>query len=63
MCVTVGEINCFAYHDCKVVRFITNVFPPTMLALVPVRQSSGLLIEKHVPPLLPAYNKFIGAVD
>ena len=63
VCITVGEINCFAYHDRKVVRFITNVFPPTMPALVPVRQSSGLLIEKHVPPLLPAYNKYMGAVD
>ena len=59
MCITVGKINCFAYHNCKVVRFTMNVFPPTRPALVPVRQSSGQLIEKHVPPLLPA----MGVVD
>ena len=63
VCITVGEINCFAYHDRKVVRFITNVVKPTMHTLVPVRQSSGLLIEKHVPSLLSAYNKFMGTVD
>ena len=65
LCVPVaqGKINCYAYHDRNMVRFITNVFPAHMASQVPVRQSSGVLVAKHVPPLLPAYNKFMGAVD
>ena len=58
------HINFYAYHDRKMVRFITNVFPPAMRSSVRLRQaSSGLLVKKHVPPLLPAYNKYMGAVD
>ena len=65
LCIPVagGKVNCYAYHDRKLVRFITNVFPASMACMVPVRQSSGVLVCKHVPPLLPAYNKFMGAVD
>ena len=64
VCIPVeqGKVNCYAYHDRKLVRFITNVFPASMEA-VPIRQSSGAIVSKHVPPLLPAYNKFMGAVD
>ena len=43
-CVTVGtgesQLNCFAYHDRKIVRFITNAFPPSMPAMVAIRQLS-----------------------
>ena len=58
-----GDVNYYAYNDRSLVRFITNVFPASMESRVPVRQSSGALVSKHVPPLLPAYNKFMGAVD
>ena len=58
-----GKVNFYAYNDRKLVRFITNVFPASMPCRVPVRQSSGVLVSKHVPPLLPAYNKYMGAVD
>ena len=58
-----GEVNFYAYSDRNLVRFITNVFPASMPDRVPVRQSSGVLLSKHVPPLLPAYNKYMGAVD
>ena len=43
----------FAYHDHKLVSFITNVFLASMDAKVVVLQSDGT-------PLLPAYNKYIG---
>ena len=66
-CVTVGtgelELNCFAYNDRKLVRFITNAFPPSMTAKGPVREPSGNLVKREIPPLVPAYNKFMGAVD
>lgn len=66
-CVTIGsgesEVNCFAYHDHKKVRFLTNAFPPSMTTKGAVRQPSGLLIKREIPPLVPAYNKYMGGVD
>ena len=66
-CVTVGrgesEVNCFAYHDRKMVRFMTNAFPPSMATKGAVRGASGLLFKREIPPLVPAYNKFMGGVD
>ena len=58
-----SKLYCFAYHDREVVRFVTNAFPPTMSASGAVRESSGLLVKRDIPPLVPAYNKFMGAVD
>ena len=66
-CVTVGsgvsQVNCFAYHDRKLVRFMTNAFPPSMTTKEPVCEESGLLVQQNCPPLVPAYNKFMGGVD
>ena len=62
-CTSVGDIQYFVYHDRKVVRFITNVFPASMDHKVPVLQPQGILVEQTVPPLLPAYNKYMGGVD
>ena len=63
-CVTVGtgvsQVNCFAYEDRKLVRFMTNAFPPSMTTKAPVRK---LLVKQTCPPLVPAYNKFMGGVD
>ena len=66
-CVSVGQgrhrTQYFVYNDRKVVCFITNVFPASMDAKVTVLQNDGILVEKTVPPLLPAYNKYMGGVD
>ena len=53
----------FVFHDRKVVCFVTNVFPETMDSKVFRLQSEGVLREQSVPPPLPAYNKYMGAVD
>ena len=53
----------FVFHDRKVVCFVTNVFPETMSSKVFRLQPEGVLREQSVPPLLPAYNKYMGAVD
>ena len=53
----------FVFHDRKVVCFVTNVFPETMDSKVFRLQSEGVLSEQLLPPLLPAYNMYMGAVD
>ena len=61
-----GGNNYFVFHDRKVVSFVTNVFPQSMKGKVyrgQVGQKSGVLVAQSVPSLLPAYNKFMGAVD
>ena len=60
---TVGDIRYFAFRDRKVVSFATNVFPETMSDTVVRLQSDGTLKHQSVPPLLPAYNKYMGGVD
>ena len=66
-CATVGRgeslVHCFAYHDRNLVRFVTNAFPLSMTTKGVVREASGLLVKRDIPPLVPAYNKFMGAVD
>ena len=66
-CVSVGtgrqKTQYFVYHDRKLVSFITNVFPASMDTTVEVLESDGILVKKSVPPLLPAYNKYMGGVD
>ena len=42
---------------------MTNVFPERMDAPVARLQPEGVLRYQSVPPLLPAYNKFMGGVD
>ena len=43
--------------------FVTNVFPEHMDSQVARVQPEGVLRNQSVPPLLPAYNMFMGGVD
>ena len=58
-----GDIVYYVFHDRKVVRFISNVFPEAMNNPVPRMQPNGVFQYQSVPPLLPAYNKYMGGVD
>lgn len=60
---TVGGVRYFVFHDRKVVSFATNVFPEFMPHSVFRLQSNGTLCSQRVPPLLPAYNLYMGGVD
>ena len=51
------------FHDRKVVCFLSNVFPESMNDKAAGVQAGGMLGYQSVPPLLPAYNKFMGGVD
>ena len=51
------------FSDRKVVSFLSNAFPESMNDKVARVQAGGLLGYQDVPPLLPAYNKFMGGVD
>ena len=53
----------FVFNDRKVVCLVSNVHPETMKHKVYRLQHDGLLREQSVPPPLPAYNKYMGAVD
>ena len=59
----VGENRYFVFQDRKQVCFITNVFPEHMDSKVLRMQPGGVLRAQSVPPLLPAYNKYMGGVD
>ena len=59
----VRNIRYFVFHDRKVVCFATNVFPEVMPDTIVRLQPDGKLRHQSVPPLLPAYNKFMGGVD
>ena len=63
ICKTVGHNRFFVFNDQKVVCFVTNAFPEVLRRMVPRVQSNGLIALQSVPPLLPAYNKFMGGVD
>ena len=53
----------YVFNDRKVVSFVSNVFPKHMSSKVGRPQYDGTFGYQSVPPLLPAYNKFMGAVD
>ena len=59
----VGDNCFFVFQDRKQVCFITNAFPEHMGSKVFRMQPGGVLRAQSVPPLLPAYNKFMGGVD
>ena len=42
---------------------MTNVLPEHMDSQIARLQPEGVLRKQSVPPLLPAYNKFMGGVD
>ena len=52
------------FHDRKVVRLVTNcAFPEHMDSLVARLHPERVLRKQNVPPILPAYNKYMCAVD
>ena len=51
------------FSDRDVVSFATNVFPESMPDTVVRPQADGTLRHQCVPPLSPAYNKYLGGVD
>ena len=60
---TVEGTSYFVFHDRREVCFVTNVFSEHMGTPVATLQPDGVLRCQFVPPLLPAYNKFMGGVD
>ena len=60
---TVAKITYFAFMDRKLVSFVTNAFPESMPA-VPRKEVKGKVITyQNIPPVSPAYDKFMGGVD
>ena len=59
----VGGIQYSVFNDRKCVSFATNAFPGRVSGAVARVQPGGLLGCQSVPPLLPAYNTFMGGVD
>ena len=57
---TVEGKSYFVFHDRREVCFVTNIFPELMDMPVVRLQPEGVLRYQSVPPLLPAYNKFMG---
>lgn len=58
-----GDVCYYVFNDRKVVSFVSNGFPEHMSSKVARTQCNGVFGYQSVPPLLPAYNKFMGAVD
>ena len=61
-----GANNYFVSMIARLSALLQIVFPQSMKGKVyrgQVEQKSGVLVAQSVPPLLPAYNKFIGGVD
>lgn len=59
----VGNTCYFSFNDRKVVNFATNAFPQTMGKVARLQPKGRVLKLQSVPPLVPAYNKFMGGVD
>ena len=60
---TVDDKRYFVFQNRSKVCFVTNVFPEHMDSQVARVQPEGVLRNQSVPPLLPAYNMFMGGVD
>ena len=59
----VGGTCYYVFHDRKVVSFVSNVFPEAMdpVAWLPI--GSRTFQSQLIPPVVPPYNKYMGAVD
>ena len=60
----VGGTCYYTFNDRKVVSFVSNAFPEAMdekVARLPPNRKA--LTYQQVPPVQPAYNKYMGAVD
>ena len=62
-CEKVGEVCYYVFEDRRTVSFISNVFPESMETSVVRMQLDGTMQFKSIPPLLPAYNRYMGGVD
>ena len=62
-CERVGEVCYFLFEDRKTVSFVSNVFPESMESSVVRMQPDNSLQFQSIPPVLPAYNKYMGGVD
>ena len=60
----VGTTVYYTFHDRKVVSLVSNAFPEDMRGRVVRLPSNDRVLQyQKVPPVLPAYNKYMGAVD
>ena len=57
------QVREFAYEDRKRVCLVSNVFPERMDSDVVRVQMDRSLQLQAIPPVLPAYNKYMGGVD
>ena len=62
-CERVGDICCYVFEDRSRVCFVSNVFPEAMETQVVRIQLDRTFQFQSIPPLLPAYNKYMGGVD
>lgn len=62
-CETVGDTCYYVFEDRGTAHFVSNAFPESMESQVVRLQVDGTLQFQSIPPLLPAYNKYMGAVD
>ena len=54
----------YVYNDNSIVAFVTNVFSPPQSTIPMYRlEKSGAMSLAPMPPLVPAYNKWMGGVD
>ena len=60
---TVDDKQYFVFQDRSEVYFVTSVFPEHIDSQVARVQAEGILRNQSAPPLLPAYNMFMGGVD
>ena len=58
-----GDTCYYVFEDRKRVCFVSNVFPERMDSDVVRVQLDGSLQLQAIPPMLPAYNKYMGGVD
>ena len=62
-CERVGDICYYVFGDRSRVCYVSNVFPEAMETQVVRVQLDRTLQFQSIPPLLPAYNKYMGGVD
>lgn len=61
---SVGDVCYYTFNDRSLVSFVSNAFPESMASRVARLPPKGNVLKyQQVPPVLPAYNHFMGAVD
>ena len=59
----VGDTCYYGFEDRKRVCLVSNVFPERMESDVVRVLMDGSLQLQAIPPVLPAYNRYMGGVD